>query len=120
MTTREALEARLEPHWAARPVWKGLDVGEGWIDLIDELWTRLESLPDPLPEIVQIKTKFGGLRFYTNAITPEQRAVIDSYEDRSETVCEECGMPGTPISIRHWIWTLCPVCRAEKEKEAGW
>ena len=127
MTTREELEARLEPYWAERPVWKGLDIYDGWIDLADALVTDLLLLDGPFPEIQQIKTKYGGLRFYVGRATADQNHVIRVYEEASTSTCEICAGAGTGVTIGYWYWTLCDSCRVQKESErrsrrieAGW
>ena len=65
-TTREQLEELLDPLWSEHPVWRSIDTGDGWNDLIRDLATELSALPISW-EIVQIKEKFGGLRFYINS-----------------------------------------------------
>lgn len=116
MTTYEALKARIEPYWAARPVWRGLDIDSGWVPLVDQLITDLEATGN-VPEIVQIKSKFGGLRFYVSGSTPEQREIISDAEARSEQICELCGADGSLVFINHWYWTLCVACKDMKESE---
>ena len=41
MITKEELEAKLEPYWAERPIWRHADIGPGWyqlvFDLVDDL-----------------------------------------------------------------------------------
>lgn len=117
MTTREELEKRIEPYWAPRPVWRGLSVDDGWIDLIDELVTDLEDSDDVFPEIYQIKSKFGGLRFYVGEASDDQHEAIRHYENKSLAVCELCGDPGEGVTIGHWYWTLCKRHAALKEFE---
>lgn len=110
MTKREELEARINYNWSARPVYRGLDVGDGWIDLIDSLITDLDSTGG-WPPIVQIKTKFGGLRFYVEGRTTEaQTIMIDKAEAESYKICEECGGPANGVTIGYWLWTLCTSC----------
>lgn len=86
-------------------------VGKGWHPL---LWALCEELAGMgLPEgfrVVQVKEKFGGLRFYVSGATREIRDVIDRAEACSYTVCERCGEPGTVRSNRSWILTLCDAC----------
>lgn len=124
MTTREDLEARIAPYWDERPVWRGLDVFDGWLDLIDRLVTDLEA-SGPVPRISQIKTKFGSLRFYASyhpdadaAARDAQRALIQKAEDDSLTTCEKCGAFAESHTIMRWMWTLCPECREVQEDEA--
>jgi hypothetical protein len=72
--------------------------------------TELEKLP----VIVQVKEKFGGLRFYTNGGTPEMHNYIHFAEMISRNMCEECGAPGKTRNGR-WIRTLCE----KHHKESG-
>lgn len=104
----------------------GLDCGDGWYDLINDLSTKLEKLieqwiednpndKDNHPRAAQVKEKFGGLRFYMTSGVEEMRGLIKKAEDDSCTICEFCGQPGT-VRRRGWIITLCDECE-EKRKE---
>lgn len=82
-------------------------VGAGWAALIEECYN---ALPDG-STIHQVKEKYGGLRFYCEPCPP----MIAEIEDRSETVCEDCGAQGeprrTPRGAEYgWIRTLCDGC----------
>lgn len=44
--------------------------------------------------VVQVKEKFGGLRFYMNKSTGKINLAIQDAEDESLTTCETCGRPG--------------------------
>lgn len=87
-----------------------LGIREGWFPLIDHLCSFLQFNTDynrePQVEAVQVKEKFGGLRFYVKDATPEQYAVIAYVESLSTKTCEECGAPGKQQG-RDWIRTLC-------------
>ena len=50
-----------------------------WYDLLVRCDAELEALC-PGYNIVQIKEKFGGLRYYVHPETPEMSAVIRRYE----------------------------------------
>lgn len=56
----------------------GFDCGDGWFDLIDELCSTIQNYIDgnhkPQIEVVQVKSKFGTLRFY---IAGENDQLID-------------------------------------------
>ena len=84
----------------------GIDCGDGWFDIIDELSAKLEPLGI---EAVQVKQKFGGLRFYVEKGTEEIQDMIDAAEEKSYTICEACGTSGTVRGIV-WITTLCDNC----------
>ena len=61
------------------------------------------------PKAVQVKEKFGGLRFYMTCETDEIYELIEKAEALSCKTCEVCGEDGTrrPTS---WIKTLCDDC----------
>jgi hypothetical protein len=115
MTTREELTARIDPFWSERPVWRGLSVGDGWLDLIDQLINDLEAAGE-MPEIVQIKEKFGGLRFYVQGANEDQHNLINEAENTSLETCEECGKSGASQTVEGWIQTLCESCNGMAEE----
>lgn len=67
-----------------------------------------------LPRVVQVKEKFGTLRFYADRATEQAYAYINFAEHMSGRVCEECGAPGRTRG-RGWIRTLCDTHHAEQE-----
>lgn len=91
-----------------------LDVGDGWLPLIDRLCGWLQFNTDHNSHIpaygqvkaMQVKEKFGGLRFYARNASPEQHAVISFVETLSYHTCEVCGAPGKRRE-GGWIRTLC-------------
>jgi len=85
-------------------------VGAGWAPLIKRLYA---AMPEGT-EVVQVKEKFGGLRFYTNGTTQEFEAMIDKAEDESYSVCEWCGEPGSVDDSTYWVLTLCEQHKAER------
>lgn len=74
--------------------------------------------------VVQVKEKFGGLRFYIayGTMSPEASDCVDARinraEDESLKTCERCGQPGEPDYTQHWISTRCPGCRGEEHQAA--
>lgn len=87
-----------------------LEVSEGWYSLIDSLCTDLQVLADASDlqvEALQIKEKFGGLRFYVINATGEMLDRIAKAEDASFTICETCGEPGERINKGGWLTTRC-------------
>ena len=81
-------------------------VREGWKPLIRELWThKTDGIC-----INTVKEKYGGLRVYFDADVGvdyhQFEEFVDIAEDKSETVCEECGKPGTVVGKR-WYRCLC-------------
>jgi len=87
-----------------------LGIGEGWFPLIDNLCSYLQFHIDnnkkPQLEAVQVKEKFGGLRFYVDNADGDQYAVIEFVEALSLQTCEVCGSEGRPRG-RGWIKTVC-------------
>lgn len=62
--------------------------------------------------IVQIKEKYGSLRWYDWASSKKVQDIIDKYEEISARTCICCGRPATKIS-KGWISPFCDRC-AEK------
>lgn len=88
-------------------------VGPGWADLLKRLVTDLESLGWN-GEVLQVKEKFGGLRFYIEPTSEDIHNCISAARQESYTICEECGAPG---SLREdgWFKTLCDVHHVERQ-----
>jgi hypothetical protein len=97
---------------------------KGWLPLIKELDRELSAL-DSDYGIVQIKEKFGGLRFYFEPSSDCSAEVADAmfelehkYERESYLRCELCGSREDVETSGHggyWIKTLCLEC-VNKEK----
>ena len=58
---RERLEARFAPGWP-----RSVAVPEAWLPHLAELDAQLAAV-DPDYQLAQVKTKFGGLRYYVEA-----------------------------------------------------
>jgi hypothetical protein len=103
----------------------GTEVGPGWWAALEisfqEIVRILEEKPGLRLSVVQIKEKFGGLRFHidtrrcngstlSNSDLSEMLAAIDAAimqaEHGADHTCEICGEPGKSRSIG-WIKTLC-------------
>lgn len=99
-------------------------VGDGWVPIVEELVDTFKELDlGDRFEIVQVKEKFGGLRFYYSFQPPEgandieiemykaQERLIDSFirvaEYKCSKTCEVCGKPGSTRLDRNWVLTLC-------------
>ena len=59
-----------------------------------------------VPCAIQVKEKFGSLRFYASEASPTQQAYIDFAEVLSAKTCEVCGEPGTLTGSR-WLKATC-------------
>ncbi|KKN78994.1 hypothetical protein LCGC14_0344700 [marine sediment metagenome] len=90
----------------------GLEVGDGWFELIKELSAKL----NPIGCVAsQVKEKYGTLRFYIHSATDEAFDLVDKAEAKSETTCEWCGKPGK-LRGKGWITVRCERCYNDDQK----
>ncbi|KWT98173.1 MULTISPECIES: hypothetical protein [unclassified Variovorax] len=68
----------------------------------------MSAAADRVPVAVQVKEKFGTLRFYVSGASDVQYAYIAFAEAMSARTCEVCGAPGE-LRNSGWIRTLCDV-----------
>lgn len=66
-------------------------------DLFDSGWDG---------HLLQIKEKYGGLRFYTDTTTEQQDNMIRAVENLTTKICYECGKPSTGTT-KGWIMFVC-------------
>ena len=68
--------------------------------------------------IIQIKEKYGGLRFYIEGAPEGSRVdgIISKYESMSERICGVCGKPARYLSMG-WIYPWCEDCKNDFEKQ---
>ena len=97
----------------------GLDIGLGWMPLIDCLCGEIQSHIDrdkkiPQVEALQVKEKFGGLRFYVSGGDEYTESIIDFAEELSYSICENCGTTEGVTQTEGWIVTLCKKCMGEE------
>lgn len=79
----------------------------GWMSLVIELIDKCIAI-NPNFEIVQIKEKFGGLRFYINGRNPDIEPIIHEYEGKCYHTCIKCGKPGDiKYGSKAWISPYC-------------
>lgn len=89
----------------------GIECGDGWYDIIDKCCAKILELdPERLVHAVQIKEKFGTLRFYLNEYNDDIYKVIEEATLQSSKTCEVCGKPGHQEG-GSWIITLCDECK---------
>ena len=69
-------------------------------------------------EIVDIKEKFGGLRWYDNSNLLGLQVIIAKYAVLSEKTCIVCGEPADWISTG-WISPYCDDCATKQAKAQG-
>ena len=92
-----------------------IECGQGWECLYSPLISYIQNYNEGKPtdeqiQIVQIKEKFGGLRFYVNNATEELNDMINKAEDESYHVCEICGSRENIGYTQGYIQTLCHKC----------
>ncbi len=88
-------------------------VGKGWSNFINRLY---DAKPKNV-QVTQVKEKYGGLRFYVSSAPEWYFDLIDYYEEKSETICEQCGENGKTRNNKGWLTTLCDDCNEKYEKE---
>jgi hypothetical protein len=105
------------------------NVGKGWWPLVRKLEEELNAI-DPNFELVQVKEKFGSLRYYVGMVSANHdadkenageklerfHALIADAENESDHVCEVCGKTGETSAGRYgWLKTLCEEHTAERQ-----
>lgn len=97
------------------------EVYKGWIPLVKELNKKLDDLGDI--EILQIKTKFGGLRCYIRCEDSDKnkqaKQIIKEYEQKCADTCEFCGcnINVNVKSYNRWLYNICDNCYNNLLKE---
>ena len=115
----------------------GFDCGDGWYNIIDRLCGNIQSHIDwsvknnawdlekdsknvrsivPQVVAVQVKEKFGGLRFYYDGGDDYVRGLSSMAASMSMVTCEECGAPGKTRGTG-WYYTACDDHTQEGDKE---
>jgi hypothetical protein len=98
----------------------GCEVDDGWFDLLWMLSLALEDeakTTGTVIEAVQVKEKFGGLRFYHNGTTERAHNLISAAERLSECTCEVCGKYGRVTNRGSWLKCVCKDHAAELKYE---
>jgi len=85
-------------------------------EAIDEAKAKLDEETLKVPVAVQVKEKFGGLRFYVQAATDKHYDYISFAESISYRTCEQCGAPGKRYTDG-WHTTLCDIHAAMLGRE---
>lgn len=103
----------------------GFTVGDGWFSIIDRLSAKLAV--DPNLVAVQVKEKYGVLKFYIDAIdgAPEPDSVLAKRLDaerlaasnESKRTCEICEARGRHIERSKWWSVRCKACEWLDEME---
>jgi hypothetical protein len=131
--------------------WAWPDCGIGWLPLLDKLCGMIKGQLDNIekynegwfknevitPEkyesnkkllenfkIVQIKEKFGGLRFYVQGTDYKEHKDIHGWitfaESMSYVLCEGCGTNQGLGTTSGWMRTICKPCAIDIDKGDVW
>lgn len=113
------------PRVFSQPLTWGFEHGDGWAHLIATLCERLDTIlqddPNATVNVLQVKEKFGGLRFYYRLVSADGqmaaqvREAVDLAEAASTNICESCGRPGELQSAGGWYSTKCSLCRSDPD-----
>lgn len=106
------------------------ECGPGWYNILHELSIKIERILNEYAEIhkviegeeseycemyaVQVKEKYGTLRFYMSCETDEISNLIHEYEALSSQTCESCGAPAK-MRGKTWMEVKCDKCYQEKK-----
>lgn len=89
------------------------ECGDGWFSILLEASIKIESILQGYPKQIrddvvamQVKEKYGTLRFYISYYTEELDEIIDSAEKASCSTCEVCGNLGKLRGTR-WLYAAC-------------
>ena len=85
-------------------------------EMIEKRKAEMDAQELLVPTAVQVKEKFGGLRFYVKGASDKQYELIDFAEQMSYSICDVCGTRGKPNN-RGWISTRCKKHRKAYEND---
>lgn len=84
----------------------GVSCGDGWFLLLDVI-SDLLTEHNPKLQAVQVKEKFGTLRFYHSPVDPYSSGVEVAAGQLSSLICERCGAPAKTQNYSGCVFTLC-------------
>lgn len=105
----------------------GFECGDGWFDLIFNLSKAIEAEAEKSglarsselwPKALQVKEKFGTLRFYVVNGSNAIYSLISQAEAKSAHICEDCGLPGVTRE-GGWVHTTCGTCEELRNNKRG-
>ena len=84
-------------------------------EMIDHALHQWEQSKLSIPQLRQVKEKYGTLCVYAHPLSQSQRDIIRFAEMMSSRVCESCGsMDQVKTYMIGWNKTLCPIHAKEK------
>ena len=106
------------PEMLGKVYW-GIECNNGWYKVLDELLGKIQAHTTDNSEtpidVLQIKEKFGGLRFYYSGGDNYIAELVRFAEMECEKTCEICSAPGT-MRDDGWAKVRCDSCM-EKEND---
>ena len=94
------------------------DCDDGWFKLLYQISKDIQRVIDNQPDellkdfaVLQVKEKFGELRFYVGSFNQEIGDLIKKAEEMSGQLCEICGKKGSMSVKGGWYKTVCPYHR---------
>jgi hypothetical protein len=102
-------------HNKNEPIVWGFECRDGWFILIDRLCgiiqNRIKYNPEtPQVVAIQVKEKFGRLRFYYSGGDDYIRGAVDLAEYCSGNICESCGTKSIVKDREGWYTSICDEC----------
>jgi hypothetical protein len=116
------MDKRIEEYWVEKypnmfkgyhmtphesPMSWGFACGNGWFELMDQLWKDLSKYNDVI--VMQVKEKLSVLTVYIRSEHKAARGLTGTAMRDSSKICEMCGLPGERRS-GSWLFTLCDDC----------
>lgn len=96
-----------------------LHCGDGWYQLIADMMDKLEPMAHNVkdlygkePKLYRIESRKGAMNVIIDDVDMAMDEIIMIYQDRSESICETCGEPGTPNG-NGWIEVMCKGCASQ-------
>jgi hypothetical protein len=107
---REELVTRFPVMFSGR--YGGFSIDQGWWPILSDLCEKISGYLDENPQVspvivVQVKEKYGGLRFYYDGGDTIVDDLVRAAEEATVRTCEVCGKPGEIQSIGGWLKCLC-------------
>lgn len=106
------------------------ECGPGWYDILYGLSIKIERILEDMAKsynivegeenelfdmfAVQVKEKYGTLRFYMSSETNEISDLIEEAEALSSQTCESCGAPAK-MRGTYWMEVKCDECFKERK-----
>jgi len=91
-------------------LWVGFECPTGWETIVEDLSVQIEAYAkehNPELMVAQVKSKFGGLRYYMSSHNDYVESLINDAETKSFKTCELCGEPGKSVTRQGWVNALC-------------